>query len=76
MPWKEVVSWYCHQHQQELTSVEDLSNMEKLVNQVRVLHVLWPLCHVQARLNERFFMPHRVSVIGSRRYGAAMPHVK
>ena len=35
LPWGEVVSWYCHQHQQELTSEEDLSNMQKLVNQVR-----------------------------------------
>lgn len=35
LPWGEVVSWYCNQHQQELTSEEDLSNMQKLVNQVR-----------------------------------------
>eukprot|EP00903_Cladosiphon_okamuranus_P008448 g8117.t1 len=34
LPWGEVVSWYCHQHQQELTAEEDLSNMQKLVNQV------------------------------------------
>lgn len=36
VPWGEVVSWYCHQHQQELTSEEDLSNMQKLVNQVGI----------------------------------------
>lgn len=35
LPWGDVVSWYCNQHQQELTSEEDLSNMQKLVNQVR-----------------------------------------
>lgn len=35
LPWGEVVSWYCHQHQQELTSEENLSNMQRLVNQVR-----------------------------------------
>ena len=34
LQWKEVVLWYCHQHQEELTSEEDLSNMQKLVNQV------------------------------------------
>lgn len=34
--WKEAVSWYCHQHQDDLASEEDLSNMQKLVNQVKV----------------------------------------
>lgn len=35
VPWKQLVAWYCHQHEEELTSEEDLSNMQKLVNQVR-----------------------------------------
>ncbi|CAM9759412.1 unnamed protein product [Discosporangium mesarthrocarpum] len=32
--WKDVVAWYCQQHESELSTSEDLAQMQKLVSQV------------------------------------------
>ncbi|CAM9936980.1 unnamed protein product [Choristocarpus tenellus] len=34
MLWKDVVTWYCQQHQAELSREDDLYQMQKLVSQV------------------------------------------